>query len=54
MPVYIWFNLLIFANGHFIFINSYETLEECQEVRALYEEYQPANYYCLPANVKKV
>jgi hypothetical protein len=46
--MHIWFNLLLFANGHWVYINSYETLEECQEVRALYEEFQPANYYCLP------
>jgi hypothetical protein len=53
MPTYIWFNLLLFSNGHWVYVDSYETLEICQEERAELEKTEPGNYYCFPANVKK-
>jgi hypothetical protein len=52
--IYIWFNLLIVINGHWVYIDSFETLEECQAERAELEKEYQGNYYCLPANVKKV
>ncbi len=53
MPIYIWFNLLLFSDGHWAYLDSYETLEECQQERTELEKTVPGNYYCLPANVKK-
>jgi hypothetical protein len=52
--IYIWFNLLLFSNGHWMYIDSFETLEECQAERVEIEKEKPGNYYCFPANVKKV
>lgn len=52
--IYIWFNLLLFSNGHWMYIDSFQTLEECQVSQHELEVEEPGNYYCLPANVKKV
>jgi hypothetical protein len=53
-PIYIWFNLLLFSDGHWMYIDAYETLEECQAARQELEVKEPGNYYCFPANVKKL
>lgn len=52
MGPWIWFNLLLFTNGHWKYIDALETLEECQELQKWYEQHEPGNYYCLPANVE--
>lgn len=51
--MYIWFNLLLFSSGHWVYIDSYETLEECQQQRTEYETEFPGNYFCLPHQVFK-
>jgi hypothetical protein len=51
--MYIWFNLLLFSSGHWMYVETLETLEECQELKIWYENVHPGNYYCLPAQVKK-
>ncbi len=52
--MYIWFNLLLFSDGHWTYIDAFETLEQCQEERIGLEKEAPGHYYCFPANVKKV
>jgi len=51
--MYIWFNLLLFSSGHWMYVDVFETLEECQDERKMQEIINPGNYYCLPAQVKK-
>jgi hypothetical protein len=51
-PVHIWFNLLEHTPDHkWRYVDSLETLEECQDLRVWYEQSNPGNYYCLPAQV---
>lgn len=52
-PTFVWFNLLRFTpESRWEYVDSVETLEACQDLRKQYEEEQPGNYYCLPAQVK--
>lgn len=53
MGPWIWFNLLLFFEGHWFYIDAFETVETCQEAQHELEKTQPGNYYCFPANVKK-
>lgn len=53
MGPWIWFNLLLFSNGNWHYVNVFETLEACQEARQEIEQTTPGNYYCLPTNVTK-
>ena len=50
--MYIWFNLLLFSNGHWVYIDAYETLEQCQTARVEIESEEPGNYYCFPHKVQ--
>jgi len=54
MGHWIWFNLLLFSNGHWVYVDSLETLEDCSDLRMQYEEKYPGNYYCLPIQVIKI
>lgn len=54
MGHWIWFNLLLFSAGHWYYIDSLETVEECQDLRIWYEQTNPGNYYCLPIQVIKI
>lgn len=54
MGFWVWFNLVLFSNGRWLYVDAYETLEACQEARQEIEQEEPGNYYCFPANVKKV
>jgi hypothetical protein len=53
MGPWIWFNLLLFSEGHWTYVDAYETLESCVEAQHEIEKTKPGNYYCLPANVLK-
>lgn len=53
MGPWIWFNLLFLHNGHMWYIDSFETLEQCQVELHEYEEQYPGSYYCLPHQVFK-
>ena len=48
----IWFNLLLLSSGHWTLIETLDTLEECQSVRAEYEQTAPGDYYCLPVKME--
>ena len=51
-PVHIWFNLLEHTPDHkWRYVETLETLEECQDLRVWYEQVKPGDYYCLPARV---
>lgn len=54
MDLVIWFNLLLFSNQQWFYLDSYETLEECQEVKHLVEEVKPGLYSCIPRYVEHV
>lgn len=51
--MYIWFNLLLFSSGHWMYVETLETLEQCQDERKMQEIISPGDYYCLPVQVKK-
>lgn len=53
MGPWIWFNLLMFYNNQWYYIDSFETLEICQEQLKEYEEEFHHDYYCLPHKVIK-
>lgn len=53
MGTWIWFNLLLFSSGRWIYIDSFETLEQCQVELHEYELEFPGRYYCLPHQVFK-
>lgn len=45
----IWFNLLMFHAGQIYYLDSFETLEECQVVEAEYEsnpDYKRDKFWC--------
>lgn len=53
-PIYVWFNLVEFTPEHkWRYVDTTDTLEECQALRVQYEADQPGNYYCFPARVFK-
>lgn len=52
MPQIIWFNLLLFSGGQWTYVDSFDTLEACQEDRVEYEKQFPGNYYCFPHKVQ--
>lgn len=53
--MHIWFNLfMVLPNHHVWFLHSFETLEECQEARAVQEQHDPAgNYFCRFVQVER-
>jgi hypothetical protein len=51
--MYIWFNLLLFSSGHWVYVDVFETLEECQDERKMQEIINPGNYYCIPTRMEK-
>lgn len=57
MGPWIWFNLILFVQGHWVYIDSFTTLEECQAAAVELEQdkefKQLGILYCLPANVVK-
>ena len=48
MGAHIWFNLLMWSAGHVYWMNSYETLEECQVIQTQYEAINPAAAFLCP------
>lgn len=53
MGPWIWFNLMFLYNGHMWYVDSFETLEQCQTEMHQYETEYPGSYYCLPNQVFK-
>ena len=55
--IHIWFNLIMIHAGHAYWIDSFETLEECQAEEVLYEiqeQYKTDKFYCPFVQVEEV
>ena len=51
--MYIWFNLLMYFNHQWYYLDSFETLEECQVAQAEYKDEPDRHFYCMPRPVEK-
>ena len=50
--MHIWFNLLLLVNHQVYYIDAQDTLEDCQQERAWYEEKDPhGKYVCVAVQV---
>ena len=50
--MHIWFNLLLLVNHQVYYIDAQDTLEDCQQERAWYEEKDPhGKYVCIAVQV---
>jgi len=52
--VIIWFNLWLLTAGHWTLIETWETLEECQDRKVWLEQVKGGDYYCRPIQMERV
>jgi len=53
--MFIWFNLLMYFNHQWYYLDSFETLEQCQEAQweQVAQGEPDRHFYCIPRPVEK-